>query len=335
MRYRLRLRITETHIFFLFIVLLMNVSACKLANKDVRTIKIGLSHGKSHSFTQALERFADDLEEESNGKFRVKIFHSSQLGGEKEMQEMLAIGSLDISLSGIINTYEPLFSLFEMPYLYRDRDHVMKVNNGPVMEEVASSLKKNGIKLIGFYENGFRHISTSNTPIEKPSDLEGLLIRTPENPAQIETIKALGGIPTPMSFSELYTALLQGVVDGQENPLQNIWHGRLYEAQKYIAKTYHIYNSVYVITGLKFWNSLSEKDQALIEKLLKKSSEWQLSYMEDLDKELEAKMKKKGVIFTYPDKKAFEKACLPAYEALYEQFGPRSREIVEKIKNTR
>lgn len=308
------------------------LSACQPTGKE-RIIKVGLTHGKQHSFSQALQRFADQVEQQSQGRYQIRIFHSAQLGGEKEMQEMLAIGSLDISLSGVINTYEPLFAVFELPYLYRDRAHVLQVNQSPVMDEMSRSLHDQGIRLVGFYENGFRHISNSRQPIMKPADLEGLLIRTPENPAQIETIRALGAIPTPMSFSELYTALMQKVVDGQENPLQNIWHGRVYEAQAYIAKTAHIYNSVYILAAQKFWKSLPPADQNMFAQAILASSKWQLAYMEELDKSLEQKMKDLGIEFSYPDRTVFEQASLPAYDALYEQLGPKAREIVRAIKN--
>lgn len=301
--------------------------------QESSVIKVGLTHGKSHSFSQALEHFSTCLEEQSNGRLKVKIFHSSQIGSEKEMQEMLTIGSLDICLSGILNTYEPLFTLFELPYLYKNREHALKVNTGPIMQEVASSLEANGIVLIGFYENGFRNISTSNKAVNHPSDLEGLKIRTPENPAQIQTIRALGGIPTPLSFSELYTALIQGVADGQENPLQNIWYGRLYESQKYIAKTQHIYNSLYITASKRLWKSLDSNDQQLILDCINQSSRWQLEYMKKLDVELEDKMKSKGVSFTYPDKAEFAAATEPAYEEMYKILGENARGIVQAIRN--
>jgi tripartite ATP-independent transporter DctP family solute receptor len=200
------------------------------------------------------------------------------------------------------------------------------------MKEVASSLEANGIVLIGFYENGFRNISTSNTPVHHPRDLVGLKIRTPENPAQIQTMKALGAIPTPLSFSELYTALVQGVVDGQENPLQNIWFGRLYETQKYIALTHHIYNSAYITASKRFWDKLDNEDRELLKACIDESSHWQLEYMSNLDLELETKMKNEGVTFTHPDRDKFAEATKPAYEVIYSLFGDNAKKIVEEIR---
>jgi tripartite ATP-independent transporter DctP family solute receptor len=300
---------------------------------DTRTVKIGLGHGPSHSFTKAFEKFEKKIEERSNGRYDVEIYHSGQMGGENEMQEMLTIGSLEMTVTGVINTYEPLFSVFEMPYLYRSREHVLKVNNSEIMDDVAESLTRYGIKLIGFYENGYRNISNSVRLIKIPEDMEGLMIRTPENAAQILTMKALGASPTPMPFSELYTALAQGVVDGQENPLQNIWYGRLYEVQNHIAITHHIYNSGYVLISYKFWNKLSQSDQELFRKCLYETTLWQLDYMKDLDRELEQKMKEQGVKFTYPDREAFKKATRSAYDKLYQKLGDKARKIVKQIRN--
>ena len=315
----------------LLLLALLILSGC-VEETETRIIRVGVSHGPSHSFTQALERFGETLEERSDGRFDVRVYNSARLGSEKELQEMLTLGTVEMTVTGLLNSYEPLFAVFEMPFLYRDRDHVMAVNTGQVMDEVAESLVPKGLRLIGFYENGFRHITNSARPIETPSDVEGLMIRTPENPAQIETFRALGAIPTPLSFSELYTALLQGVVDGQENPLQNIWFGNLHEAQEHLAMTGHIYNSAYVLISERFWQALSEQEREWIRESILTSSAWQLDFMEALDVELEQKLKDEGMTFTYPDRSAFEEATGSAYEALAAKLGPRVYEIVEEIK---
>lgn len=297
-----------------------------------RLVKIGVSHGPTHSFTMAMERFGRNIEEMSGGRYRARVYDSASIGSEKEMQEMLTIGTLEVTITGVLNTYEPLFSLFELPYLYRDRAHVLRVIGSGLPEEIGASLESKGLHLFGFVENGFRNITNSVRPIETPADVRGLLIRTPENPAQIETMRALGAIPTPMSYAELYTALLQGVVDGQENPLQQIWTGRLYEAQKYCAMTHHIYSSSHVLIGERFWQSLSDDDRALFRAAMEKASAWQMQYMEDLDADLENELKDAGMEFTWPDRTAFAEACRPAYDMLLGRLGPRAREIVARIQ---
>jgi TRAP-type transport system periplasmic protein len=319
--------------FFCLLLFLAIFVACNRGQRpEPRIVKIGLTHNHTHSFTKALELFAQKVEKKTGGRYKLRIFHSSQLGGESEMQQMLTIGSLEIALTGLLNSYEPLFAVFELPYLYRDRQHVLEVNNSEIIMDVASALHPRGLHLMGFYENGFRNITNSVKPINVPDDLRGLMIRTPENIAQVETIRALGAIPTPMSFSELYTALIQGVVDGQENPLQNIWSGRFYEAQRYLAVTHHIYNSVYVVASRRFWLSLPLKDQEIFLECLMESTLWQLDYMEHRDKELEVLMQEAGMEFTRPNRQLFEDATQPAYEAIYRQLGPKASEIVAKIK---
>jgi TRAP-type C4-dicarboxylate transport system substrate-binding protein len=165
------------------------------------TIKMGIGHPPDHSFVIASQKFKDLIEKRSNGRLKAEIYPSSQLGGEREMQEMVALGTLEMSVTGVIVTYEPLFALLEAPYLYRDRDHIKKVMESPVVADLGESLLKKGLRMVGFYENGFRNITNSKRPINSPEDVKGLKIRTPENLAQVETFKALGAVATPMAYS--------------------------------------------------------------------------------------------------------------------------------------
>ena len=200
------------------------------------------------------------------------------------------------------------------------------------MAELGEPLTKKGLRLAGFYENGFRHITNSKRPINAPADVKGLKIRTPENLAQIETFKALGAIPTPMPFSELYNALQQGVVDGQENPLQNIWDAKMYEVQKHLALTSHIYNSAYVIVSNKFWTGLPADLRKAAEESLREASYFQMDLVANLDNRLLNDLKAKGMQITTPDREAFRKATGPAYDAFYAKFGDRAKKIIETIR---
>lgn len=245
---------------------------------------------------------------------------------------MVALGTLEMSVSGITVVYEPLFALLEAPFLYRDRDHIKKVMGSPVVAELGQTLLNKGIHMVGFYENGFRNITNSKRAINSPADVKGLKIRTPENLAQIETFKALGAVATPMAYSELYSALAQGVVDGQENPLQNIWTGKMYEVQKHLAITGHIYNSAYILAGNKFWTGLPADLRKVAEDSIKEASYWQLDYLADLDKKLLEDCKGKGMLVTTPDQEAFRKATAPAYDAFYAKFGDKGKKIIEAIR---
>ena len=174
------------------LLVLFLVGLASVAAAQSYTIKVGVGHPPGQSFVVASEKFKEMAEKRSNGRLKVEIFHSSQLGGEREMQEMVALGTLEMSVSGIVVVYEPLFTLLEAPFLYRDRDHIKKVMESPVVADLSQTLLNKGIRMVGFYENGFRHITNSKRPINAPADLKGLKIRTPENLAQIETFKALG-----------------------------------------------------------------------------------------------------------------------------------------------
>jgi len=313
----------------LAVVLAVVVSS---AAAQTYTMKIGIGHPPGQSFVVASEKFKGMVEKRSNGRLKVDIFHSSQLGGEREMQEMVALGTLEMSVSGIVVVYEPLFALLEAPFLYRDREHIKKVMASPVVAELSQTLLNKGIRMVGFYENGFRNITNSKRPINSPADVKGLKIRTPENLAQLETFKALGAVATPMAYSELYNALAQGVVDGQENPLQNIWTGKMYEVQKHLAMTGHIYNSAYILAGNKFWTGLPADLRKIAEESLHEASYGQLDDVASLDKKLLEECKAKGMLVTFPDQEAFRKATAPAYDAFYAKFGDRGRKIIEAIR---
>jgi len=299
---------------------------------EAATIKFGIGHPPTHSFVKATEKFKELIEKRTNGQLKVEIFPSSQLGGEREMQEMVALGTLEMSVSGITVIYEPLYALLEAPFLYRDRDHIKKVMASPIVAELGESLLKKGIRYIGFYENGFRNITNSKRAINAPADVKGLKIRTPENLAQIETFKALGAVATPMAFSELYNALAQGVVDGQENPLQNIWNGKFYEVQKHLAMTGHIYNSAYILISDKFWSGLSADHRKALAESIQEASAFQLDMVANLDKQLLEDMKAKGMQVTMPDRNAFRTATAPAYDVFYAKFGDRAKKIIEAIR---
>jgi TRAP-type transport system periplasmic protein len=293
--------------------------------------KIGHGHSTSHSFHQALERMAELLEEKAPGEFDVQIFPSAQLGSERVMQEALTLGTLEGTVTGVLAIYEPKMALLELPYLFRDRDHILAAHDSEAIEELVASLPPAGLRLIGFLENGFRHITTNSGPIESPADLSGMTIRTPENMAQIETFRAFGANPTPMAFSELYAALRQGVVDGQENPLQNIYDANFYEVQEHLSLTGHIYNSAYLVVSESWWQGLSAEERATVQEAADEATRWQFEYIRDLDADLLERLKGHGMQVTEPDVEAFREAADGAYEAFYGQFGDDARAFVEAI----
>jgi tripartite ATP-independent transporter DctP family solute receptor len=313
-------------------VLTLSAFAIAPAAWAQQTIKIGIDHGPTHSFTQAMDLFAQLLEKKRPGEYKVQVYHSAQLGNERVMQEALTLGSLEMTVTGLLNIYEPKFALLEAPFLYRDRQHILKTQESAAVQKLASSLPPKGLRLVGFVENGFRNITNNTRPINTPADVKGLKIRTPENLAQVETFRALGAQPTPMPFAELYNALRQGVVDGQENPLQGIYDGKLYEAQKYLAMTGHIYNSAYVLISEQFFAKQKPEQQRAILDAVHEATLWQFNYASELDGKLLDMLKQKGMVVTTPDQAAFRAATAPAYEAFYAKLGPDAKAIVEAIR---
>ena len=299
------------------------------------TLRIGLVHTPAHSYYETFQFFKENVEARTDGRITVQIIHSGQLGGEREMQEMVSLGTLEMSLTGVIVVYEPMFAIFELPFLYTDRDHVRRVIGAGIIQQAAESLLAHDLRLVSMVENGFRNITNSARPIEGPGDVAGLTIRTPENAAQVETFRALGAVVTPMAFTELYGALQQGVVDGQENPLQNIMSGRLYEVQQHLAITGHIYNLAYIVASEAFLNRLSDEDRMIVLEEALAMSDFQLDLAEAQEDELLVELVEFGMEVTYPDQEDFREATAGVYDIFFDRFGEQARAYIAQIQELR
>lgn len=322
-------------IFILMVVcfFLLIFSTTLFATEKPIIIKVGHGHTATHSYQLGLEQSKKIIEEKTNGRITLKFYPSAQLGNERQMQESLTAGTLEMTITGLVNLYDPAFALFDFPYLYTNREQIKAVMYSDLMDDMGKVLVKKGMRIIGLMEVGFRMI-TSNKPIRTPDDLKGFKIRTPESNAQIETFRAMGAKPTPMSFNELYGALQQGVVDGQENPLENIYNAKFYEVQKYVTASRHIYNFAYVLVSEKFWQTLSKEDQNLLTYAVCEGCFWQINYLSEREAELEQILKDKGMQFIYPDLDLFKKASLGAYESdFFKKLEPRSSEIIKQIRD--
>lgn len=297
-------------------------------------IKVGQGHSPTHAFQLGLEQSQKILEEKTNGRITLKFYPNAQLGNERQMQESLIAGTLEMSISGVVNILDPAFALFDFPYLYTNREQAKAVMYSDfLLHDMGKSLIEKGVRIIGMMENGFRYI-TSNKAIRTPEDLKGFKIRTPESQAQIETFRAMGALPSPMSFSELYGALQQGVVDGQENPLNNIYDAKFYEVQKYITASKHIYNPTYVLVSEKFWQTLSEEDKNLLTYAIREGCFWEIDNLSKKEEELEQKLKDEGMEFIYPDIDLFKEASRGAYESDFvKNLEPKASEIIKQIRD--
>jgi tripartite ATP-independent transporter DctP family solute receptor len=246
------------------------------------------------------------------------------------MQKLL-LGTADIALpSTVMSSVVPEFGLFEMPYLVKDRDHMKKIEEGIVWPTLAPAAEAKGYKILAVWENGFRNITNNVRPIVTPADLDGIKLRTPSGEWRVKMFQAYGANPTPMSFSEVFTALQTGVMDGQENPLTQIYSAKFQEVQDYLSMTGHVYTPAYVLVGQNRWNSLPEDVRQILEETAKETQAYVYEQAAALETELLEKIKAESDIqVNEADKDAFIEASAPVYE----EFGNQvegGKEMIDK-----
>lgn len=295
-------------------------------------VEVGLSTTEDSHYGLGMVRFGEVLEELSGGEFAILMHPASALGGEREMIEAVQIGTLDmvITSTGPLPNFVPETQVLDLPFLFRDYDHARGVLDGEIGQELLAKVDEAGFKALAWTENGFRHITNSLRPIRTPEDLAGLKIRTMENPIHLEAFEALGAAPTPMSFAELFTALQQGVVDAQENPIVVITVSNFAEVQDYLTLSGHLYSPAIILMSQALWSSLSEEEQGWFMEAAKASVEVTRARVSELEENGVAGLIDAGMeVVTEIDREAFEAAVQPAYDAYTSQFGD---ELIERIR---
>ncbi|EJW09293.1 TRAP-type C4-dicarboxylate transport system, periplasmic component [Rhodovulum sp. PH10] len=273
-------------------------------------LKLGHIAEPEHPYGQGADYFAKLVAEKSGGDMKVEVFPNSQLGGQSEMIEGLVFGSLDMAFvnTAALGQFQPQISLFDLPFLFDDRPHAYRSLDSVGME-IGKKLEPRGLKLLGYMENGIRHMTDNVRPIKTPEDMKGLKIRVQTNKIHVEMIKALGASPTPMDLSELYSAMQQGTVDGQENPSAHIYTKRFYEVQKYASLTAHAYSPEPVLISMITWKKLSPKQQQVVLDAAKESIDWQRKVSEKADNDYWDKIRATGKMEVITvDRKPFREA---------------------------
>lgn len=300
-----------------------------------KKVSIKLAHvgSETHQYQVAAQFFKKELEEKSKGQFEVKIYPSAQLGSEKDAVEGVINGTIDMtevapdsSLANIV----PEMNVFGVPFLFKDRSHVYKVLDGEIGKGLLAKVDQKGMKGLGYWEVGFRQITTKNKPVTKPEDMKGLKMRVQPAPVWQEFMKSLGANPTPVDFNELYSALGQGVVDGQENPLATIMSMKFYEVQKQVALTNHTYTPAAVLISKKMYDSLTAEQKTMVENAVKAASDQQRKKLEADDAKYIEELKGKGVNVTNPDRNAFAEATKDVGKAVADKV---PAELIQKIKD--
>lgn len=299
------------------------------------TIRLGHVGFPGSLFAITTDEFAKRANAELKGKVDIKVFHSSQLGGDEQMMRGVKVGAPEMFLpSTVMSTADEKFGVFEMPYLIVSRAHMKKVaDNKQVQTQLFGVLPAKGMRVLGVWENGFRHITNNVRPIVKPDDLKGIKLRVPGGVWRVKMFKAYGANPSPMPLAEVYSALQSGVMDGQENPFPQIASAKFQEVQKFLSLSGHVYTPAYLVVGEDVWKRLPNDVQATLSKLAWDLGEFARSEGERLDKELMSKlappMKANEV-----DKDSFIKASA----SIYEEFGkevPGGTELVKLIQSLR
>jgi C4-dicarboxylate-binding protein DctP len=313
-----------------------NENQSENGNVDVIEIKLGHSSpAVNDRLEAACQEFKKIVEEKTDGKVVVTTYPASQLGAEREQLEAVQMGTLEMAAlsTGPVPGFYPEIMVFDMPYLFSSADVAYEVLDGQVGQEILDGFREaTGVRGLVWGENGFRHFTNDVRPIENPSDLEGLKIRTMENPAHMDIVRTLGGDPTPMSFSEVYTALSQGTIDGQENPISLIVSMKFYEAQQYLTLDGHVYNPYILMINDEFYQSLDEDVQEIIDEA---AIVWRETEREQNQKQIDEGLlllEEEGVEITelsVEKVREFREATNSVYEEFgYEEVG---EELINKV----
>ena len=280
--------------------------------------KMTLSHNAAvgNPKHEASVKFAELLKAKTDGRIDVQVAPAAQLGDDAPTLTGLRSGTIDFSANsqGPVSAVVPEYAAFGLPFLFPNLPTAWKVLDGPLGQQLAKASEAKGLLVLGFWDNGIRHVSNRVRPIETPADLKGLKVRTPPDPTTIDIMQALGADPQQIKFSELYVALQQGVVDGQENPLMNIWSSKLYEVQKYISLTAHKYEMTPFLMSKRSWDRLSEADRKAVREAADEATKFNRQASLEADEKLLGELKAKGIQINKPDPAPFVKATAPVLE---------------------
>jgi tripartite ATP-independent transporter DctP family solute receptor len=293
------------------------------------TIRLGHVGFPGSLFDITGNKFAKDVNEALKGKVEVRVFHSSQLGSDEAMIKGLRIGAPEMQIpSTIMSTVDQRHGVFEMPYLIVNRAHMKKVTqSAEVRKALLDPLPARGLRVLAFWENGFRHITNSVRPIVRPDDLKGIKLRVPGGVWRVKMFQAYGANPSPMPFAEVYSALQSGVMDGQENPFSQIASAKFQEVQKFLSLTGHVYTPAYLVVSEDFWKKLPKDVQDTISRIALAAGDFARAEGERLDKELIGKLAP-PMQMNEPDKEAFIKASA----GVYAEFGKQVAGGADLIK---
>jgi tripartite ATP-independent transporter DctP family solute receptor len=318
---------------FIATVLVLGVTAT--AGAQTREMTMGNVNPAKHGTTQSAQQFVDKLTELSGGKIKVTHHHSGALGGEREVGQNVQLGTVDFSpmTTAPLSTLVPEMSVFQLPYIFRDYQHVYTALDGSdvIRNYYGPVLEKKGLKLVGFFAAGYRGIY-GHHPINSLADVKGKKIRVQEDKILVATFKALGMISTPIAFPEVATALQTKVIDFAEGGINTYYHNKFYDIVKNVADVRHTHQAVALIMSKASWDKTDAAGQKAIMEAAKYAEQWNRKFILDEDKSIQAQVKEKGGLITKPDATPFRDATKSVYEDFYATpAGKDARKIVDHI----
>ncbi len=297
-------------------------------------VKLGHVLDISHPVHHAMEYLAERVAEKSEGRMRIDIYPSRQLGSERELLELLQIGSLGIAKTTtmVLEGFSPAYEVFTMPYLFRDREHYFNVLEGEVGQQLLLECQDFWLRGLCYYDSGSRSFYTKDKAIRTPDDLKGLKIRTPESPTALKTVNLLGGSATPIAWGELYSALQQGVVDGAENNPPTLLTSRQFEVCRYYTLDEHITVPDILVVSTHIWKRLTTEEQTWLQEAALESYRFQKEIWQKASEEALEAVRQAGVEVIIPDKSLFRQKVLPLYEEYMKR--PELSALIAKVEET-
>ncbi|MFZ7101716.1 MAG: TRAP transporter substrate-binding protein [Peptococcaceae bacterium] len=294
-------------------------------------LKAAVTPAADHPYNLGLIEFGKLLSERTNGKYEVETFPSSQLGSEREAIEGVQMGTIDLTVvsTAPLAGFSDAFLVTDLPFIFQSKEHAYKVLDGEIGQSIFQKLDGTGIVGLAFWENGFRNITNSKRPIVHPEDMKGIKVRTMENQIHMDSFKQIGADPTPMAFGELFTALQQKTVDGQENPLPIIGTSKFYEVQDYLAMTGHFYAPAPLLISQALWDKLSDDEKDIFQQTANDATTIERNMIADMDSQLLDEFKSLGMEVTEPDKAEWQEAMAPVYEKWQDKIG---KDLIEQVK---
>ena len=301
------------------------------------TMKLATATAPEHPYNLGAQKFADLIKERTNDRIRIKIYPSLQLGkGEREMLEGVQQGAIDllVTSTGPLGGFSPSINILDFPFLFRDFNHVDLVMDGSIGRKLLDDFEKVNVKGLAFWENGFRHLTNSKRVVKKVEDGKGLKIRTMENKVHLAAWKDAGFNPTPMAWGEVFIAMQQGVIDGQENPIAVYYTSKLWEAkQNHLSLTSHVYSPSPILMSKKTFDIMPKEDQKLFLETALEVAKFQRRLNRDAEESRLKEVAGKGVtVVRDVDRESFKKAMAPVYDQFSSQFPKAEIEIIMNAK---